>query len=102
MNKKSLIVGLIGLNVFLAACLVGSAWSPPSALAQGARNSGSFLMVAGQAEESNDALYLLDGRNHMLHAYRTNYPRVVGEPIRVALMDSRDLRRDFVLEKGRD
>lgn len=98
MNKSSLIVLLVGVNLFLLSCLILTAYTPPTALAEEAAESDEgFVLFAAEAERQNDAVYLLDTQNHRLHAFRTNFPRVAGGPTMIAWLAGRDLMRDFRL-----
>lgn len=95
MTKRSLIVLLVGVNLFLFSVLVLSTYTPPQAFAQGLSRGGEYMLVSARAEQSNDAIYLLDLRMRQLHVFRSTFPRVGGEPARVTLRHSRDLIRDF-------
>ena len=75
MTRRVLIVLLAGLNLFLLACLVFTAYSPPSAFAQALPRAGDYLMIAAQTEADNDVLYLIDSK-------APGYTRF-GPPIRV-------------------
>lgn len=98
MNKSSLIVLLVGVNLFLLSCLILTAYTPPTALAEeAAESTEGFVLFAAEAERQNDAVYLLDTKNHRLHAFRTNFPRVAGGPTAIAWLAGRDLMRDFRL-----
>ncbi|HOA74559.1 MAG TPA: hypothetical protein PL151_09730 [Phycisphaerae bacterium] len=95
MSKRVLVIMLVALNLALLAGLILSTYTPPQAFAQGLNRSGEYLLVAAKAEQTNDAIYLVDLRTRQLHAFRSTFPRAGGEPIRVALIHSRDLVRDF-------
>jgi len=98
MNKSSLIVLLVGVNLFLLSCLILTAYTPPTALAEeAAESTEGFVLFAAEAERKNEVVYLLDTKNHRLHAFRTNFPRIVGRPTVVAWLAGRDLMRDFRL-----
>ena len=98
MSKSALIVLLLGVTLFLLSCLILTAYTPPAALAaEAAESSEGFLLFAAEAERQNEAIYLLDTRNHRLHAFRTNFPRVAGDPTVIAWLSGRDLMRDFRL-----
>lgn len=95
MTRRVLILLLAALNVILLSVLVLTTYTPSAAYAQGLTRSGEYILIAAEAETSNDAIYLLDLRTRQLHAFRSTFPRAGGEPIRVTLMNSRDLIRDF-------
>jgi len=96
MNKRTLIVMLTGLNLFLLACLLLTSWSPPQALAQDpATPTSTYLLVAAEADMFNDAVYLLDVQNDRLYLFRSTYPYMVNKPLVIKWIDTRDLKRDF-------
>jgi hypothetical protein len=95
MSKRVLILALAAVNLVLLLVLVLSTYTPSQAFAQGLSRSGEYILVAAKAEQTNDAIYLLDLRTRQLHAFRSTFPRAGGEPIRVGLIHTRDLVRDF-------
>lgn len=95
MSKRVVVIGLAAVNLGLLAAFILSTYSPPQAFAQGLARSGEYLLIAAKAEQTNDAIYLLDLRTRQLHAFRSTFPRAGGDPIRVGLMHTRDLVRDF-------
>jgi hypothetical protein len=98
MNKSALIVLLVGVNLFLLSCLILTAYTPPAALAaEVSKSAEGYLLFSAEAERQNEAVYLLDTRNHQLHAFRTNFPRIAGGPTAIAWLAGRDLMRDFRL-----
>lgn len=99
MTRRVLIVVLAGLNLFLLACLVFTAYSPPAAFAQALPRAGDYLMVAAQTDPDNEVLYLIDSRARRMYAFRTTYPRMPGAPFRFALLAQRDLTADFRRER---
>ena len=101
MSRRVILVLLTGLNLALLACLVLSTYSPPAALAQEAPRTGGYLVVAAQAEVSNDAIYVLDAVARQLHVYRTNYPHMPNQRVIITEITSRDLARDFAETRGR-
>ena len=94
MTKRAVIVLMVAVNLALLSVLLLISYTPSPVFAQLARG-GEFMMVSARAEQSNDAIYLLDLRTRQLHVFRTNYPREAGEPTRLTLRHSRDLIRDF-------
>lgn len=103
MHKSALIILLVGVNLFLLSCLILTAYTPPAAMAQEvAESKDGFILFSAEAERQNEAVYLLDTRNHRLHAFRTNFPRVVGGPTMIAWLSGRDLMRDFRLPAQED
>lgn len=102
MSRNALLVLLAGANLLLLSGLILLAHTPPMAMAQAEAGGSNFAVVCAQAELRNDAVYVLDGTNHLLHAWRVlPYPRTVEEPVGLVYMDSRDLARDF-RERDRD
>jgi hypothetical protein len=95
MTRRTFVVLLAGLNLFLFTFLALSTYSPPQAFAQGLSRSGEYIMVSGRTIQSNDAIYLLDLRTRQLHAFQSTFPRAGGDPVRVSLVHTRDLVRDF-------
>lgn len=95
MSKRVAIVLLVALNLGLLSVLILGTYTPSQAFAQGLTRSGEYICVAAEAEQSNDAIYLLDLRTRQLHAFRSTFPRAGGDPIRVTLVHTRDLVRDF-------
>ncbi len=95
MTKRTLVALLAGLNVLLLTILLLSSYTPPQAFAQGLARSSEYILVSAEAEQSNDAIYLLDLRTRQLHAFRSTFPRTGGDPTRVTLVHTRDLVRDF-------
>ena len=96
MGKQSIIILLVGLNLFMLACLLLTSYSPPMAVAQEAAQIGNrYILVAAEAETFNDAIYILDTQTDRLHVFRTNHPYLPGQKVFVKWLDSRDLRMDF-------
>jgi len=97
MNKRGLIVLLVGLNALLLAAIAFTVYTPPSALAQmvGAR-AGNYLIFGARADVNNDAIYLLDAPNKMIHVFRSTLPRnPVNGATTLRYMSTRSLVRDF-------
>ncbi len=95
MSKRVVVVLLAALNLLLLSVLVLGTYTPPASFALGLTRSGEYLLFAGVADQRIVAFYLLDLRTRQLHAFRSNFPRAGGDPIRVTLMHTRDLTRDF-------
>lgn len=90
MKKETWIAALVCLNALLLAGIVFATTSPRMAHAQGTGLAGNYMAVAGAVQEQVDALYIVDMKNQILHAFQ--YDRGRRE---LAYVDSRDLRRDF-------
>jgi hypothetical protein len=60
MNKRAIIVGLVGLNLLLLGGLILTAYELPKANAQGIGRGGQYLAVSGAIESGLDALYVLN------------------------------------------
>lgn len=98
MSRRTWIVFLAGVNLLLLAAVILSVASPPVAIAQEAaagRARGDVLLVAAEAERSNDVVYLIDGRSRRMYAFRPTYSRQAGAMAGFALLDQRDLADDF-------
>lgn len=95
MSKRVVVFLLAALNLGLLAVLALTSYSPSQAFAQGLSRSGEYILIAAKAEQTNDAMYLLDLRTRQLHAFRSTFPRAGGDPIRIGLVHTRDLVRDF-------
>jgi len=60
MNKRAIIVGLVGLNLLLLGGVILTAYDLPQAHAQAAGRGSNYLLVAGQIDPGIDALYVLN------------------------------------------
>ncbi len=89
--KRSIIVALVGLNLFLLAAIILGSYSPPAAYAQRAGASSNFIAITSQADTDYDALYVLDLGERKLHCFLPARNRS-GD---VAYKGFRDLTRDF-------
>lgn len=92
MNKRNVIVALIGLNVLLAAALLFSTVDPPSAMAQTRGRPGDFAMATIQIHEDYDAMALINIPAAKLYFF---VAREQGNTATVVPSDVRDLNRDF-------
>ena len=89
-TKRSAIVALIGLNLFLLAVLLIGSYSLPSAVAQARGRAGDFVCVTVQATgQSYQVLYVLDAPRRQLHAFVPTVQR------KLAYAGFTDLKRDF-------
>ena len=70
-TRRSLIVALVGLNLFLLAALILSSYSPPAAYAQRAPGSWNFIAVTCEVDQAYDAFYLIDLGERRLSRLRT-------------------------------
>ncbi len=59
-SKRSIIVGLVGLNVFLLVAMVLSTWSLPKAFAQRAGAASNYIAVTCRADQDFDVVYIVD------------------------------------------
>ena len=95
MSKQTLILALIGLNLFLAAAMVLCAYSPPAAYAQRAGASSGYLAVTARVDTQSggglDALFLLDLGSRKMHCFVPNRD----QSGKVEYAGSRDLAADF-------
>lgn len=95
MTKKAVLGLLICVNVALLAGLVLATTAPSSANAQATGLSGNYMVVSGEVRDEFDALYVVDMRVRVLHAFI--YDRGAK---RLQLADSRDLERDMRNNRG--
>jgi len=90
MNRNTIIVILVGINLFLLAGILLAISSPPVAMAQRVGGAGNYLVVTGQVQDGYDALYLIDLSQRRLHAATVNRNNK-----RIEFQDMRDLSLDF-------
>jgi hypothetical protein len=91
-TKRSLIVLLVGVNLFLLALLLIGSYSVPAAYAQSGGRAGDFSMVTSKvAGQSYDVVFILDRPARRLHAL---YPTSARQ-VQLAPAQSRDLVQDF-------
>lgn len=90
MRKRTVLSMLIFVNAALVAALLMSAYPTPRAYAQGTGLGGNYLIVAGQIRDQFDALYMLDLRSRILHAFMFNSGNK-----QLEYVDSTSLDRDF-------
>lgn len=91
-TRHSLIVLLVGLNLFLLALLLIGSYSLPSAYAQSGGRAGDFALVTAKvAGQSYDVVFILDRPSRKLHAL---YPGG-GQKGRLTPAQFRDLVKDF-------
>jgi hypothetical protein len=95
MSKNTVISLLACLNLALIAALVFASTSLPSAHAQATGLAGNYVVVAGEVRDEFDALYVVDLRVRVMHAFL--YDRGAK---RLLLADSRDLERDMRNNRG--
>ena len=92
-TRHSVIVLLVGLNLFLLGVLLIGSYSLPSAYAQSGGRPGNFSLVTAKvAGQSYDAVYILDRQSRKLFAL---YPTGGGQRIQFAAAPFRDLDKDF-------
>lgn len=90
-TKRSVLGALVGLNLFLLACLLFSSYSLPTAYAQRAGAAGGMAAVTARSDAHYDILYLLDLNQRKLHCFVPNRDRSGA----FAYGGSRDLAADF-------
>lgn len=90
MNKK-LCIGLLACaNLVLFTGIVLFSTSPPAAYAQPTGLNSNYMMVAGEIQNKYDALYIIDLRTRLLHAFYVDKSNQ-----KFVYADTRDLERDF-------
>lgn len=90
-TKRSIVVALVGINLFLLAALILSSYSLPAAYAQRAGYAANYVTVTCEVDESYDVFYLVDLPTRRLHAFAPSR-EAQG---RLEYMGSRDLHSDF-------
>lgn len=91
LTKRSIITGLVGLNLLLCAILLAGSLKSPSVFAQAGGAPGNYITVTAKASgQSYDVLYLLNTSTRKLHAF---YPNPRGN--RYLHAHPRDLLKDF-------
>ena len=90
MSKHTIIVVLVGINLFLLAGIVFTVGSPPAAMAQRVGGAGNYIIVAAEVQEDYDALYVFSLAQRRLHAFVTKKGTN-----KIEFQDSRDLVQDF-------
>ena len=96
MSKKSIIVGLIGVNLALLVALVFTTAALPTAQAQpGGAVGGGYAMITNRIDTNTDALFLLDAKAQRLHAFVPD--RRQGG--RLTYVNYRNLKPDFTPPK---
>ena len=90
-TKRSIIVGLVGVNLFLLVALAFSGYSLPAAYGQAGARAYNYLAVTCQVDEDYDVFYVLDLDSRRLHAFAPS------RDAKGALQHLawRDLSRDF-------
>jgi len=90
-SKRSIIVALVGLNLFLLIAVVSGSYSLPSALAQRRGSSGDYVAVTCRVDNDYDAIYIIDLAERALHCFIPNRDRSG----RVVYAGVRNLVADF-------
>ncbi len=90
-SKRSIVVALAGINLFLLIALVLGSYSLPKALAQRAGAASNFVAVTAKADADLDALFLIDLGNRTMHCFLPSRDRSGN----VEPKGSRNLEQDF-------
>jgi len=98
MNKRTIAILLVGLNLTLLAALILAAWKPPAALAQPVPLASNYLMVAAEIRDGADALYVFDLAQRRMHVF---VPNMDQNNRRLVYEGFRDMARDFRPGGGR-
>lgn len=69
LTKRTIIVALVGVNLFLLASLFFSSYRLPAAYAQRIGAGSNYIGVTCEADEDYDLLYVLDLPQRKLHAF---------------------------------
>lgn len=92
MRKRAVIIGLLGLNLALAAIFVFANVSPPTAMAQSRGRPGDYTMATIKIHEDYDVLALIHLPTAKMYFF---VPRETGNSAQLVPTDMRDLNRDF-------
>ena len=91
-TKRSVIVALVGLNLFLLTALIFSTYSPPVAYAQRMGAAANYVAVTCRVDNEFDVLYLLDLPTRKLHCFVPDRDIARGG---MQYAGSRDVAQDF-------
>ena len=75
MDKRVVMVGLVGVNLVLLAALLFVSPGPQAAVAQSVSQGGNYMVVTGKIYDDHDALYLIDLNTRTLHAFTFSQTR---------------------------
>ncbi len=89
-SRNVWIASLLCLNAALLTGLLLATTEPRTALAQATGLAGNYLAVSGEIQDQFDALYILDTRSRVLHAFYYDKGQR-----RLNYAGNRDLERDF-------
>jgi hypothetical protein len=92
MNRRGVIVLLLGANLFLLATLIILNAPPPEAFAQAAPLGQNYVMVTARIRQDMDGLYVLDLSQRRLHLFMPNRDTMNR---RAVYLGYRDLQKDF-------
>ena len=92
MSKRTVIVGLLGLNLFLLGVLIFSTYDPPAAMAQSRGRAGDFAITTMQIHKDYDAVALINLPAAKMYFF---VPQARAKTARLVPTDMRDLNRDF-------
>jgi len=68
-TKRSLIVGLVGLNLVMAAALIFSLDMVPAAYGARSGRPGDFAVCTVKVHKDFDVIYILDQQARLLHCF---------------------------------
>ena len=92
LKKRSIIVGLIGLNLLLLAGLIVFSYSPSAAYAQSRGRAGDFMMATIQMHPDYDAVAVINGPAGGMYVFR---PQSSNQGVKLVLTGSQDLLSDM-------
>ncbi|MCK4660454.1 MAG: hypothetical protein KAV82_13110 [Phycisphaerae bacterium] len=90
-TKRSLIVGLVGLNLALAAVLIFSRDVLPTAYAARGGRPGDFAVCTVKVHKDFDAVYILDHQSRKLHCFVPSK----SHDAKLTFVQTRDLESDI-------
>jgi hypothetical protein len=92
LSKRTIIVALVGLNLFLLGALILSSYAPPAAYAQVRGRPGDFVMATTQIHKDIDALTVIHTPTGAMHVF---VPQESKNGASLQYVMTRDLNRDF-------
>ncbi len=92
MNKRGMVVLLVGVNLLLLASLIILNTGTTPAYGQAAPLGQNFAMVTGQVRRGMDGLYVLDLATRRLHLFLPNRDQINRRSLYIGY---RDLQKDF-------
>ena len=90
LNKRTAILVLTGLNLFLLAALILSSYSPPAVYGQVRGRPGDYMMATMQIHEDRAAVAVINGPQGVMGVFAP-HPQTG----KLGRLEVRNLTRDF-------